>query len=465
MRNKYQFHILKKMLQKLGILQFICFMIAFFISFQLISTFSAQQEVTLSFAVTEDEVEYWQPLIEQFENTHKNIKISLDKSGEKPLDGSDQLKTALISGFEEKKPYDLLYLDIIWVSEFASQGWLMDLTQEFPSKDLKKEFLVNEVENGCYGGKNCENGKLYRVPFRTDIGLLYYRKDLLEQAQMKPPKTFEELTTLSKSLQDKLREKENDSWGYLWPGKGEALIAMFIEVLHGYGGYWIKDEQVGLNQQEAINAVSFLRNSINNISPFHYGNLLEKDIINTFIAGKAVFLRSWPNDWAKAHESKSKVNGKIGIIPMVHAKDKTSSGLCKGGWGFGVARETKHRNEAIKAIKFFTSSPIQHQLTLSYGSVPSRRRLFFDPQIVTRFRHYPQLLNWMDSEKKDNEWIARPRIPQYTAASCILRKHLNKALDPNNDEEAVKKIMDEAAQETQKLLNKVQKPLSICKEL
>ena len=45
-------------------------------SIQLISGCSAQSQVnTLSFAVTQDEVKSWEPLIKQFEAKHKNIKI------------------------------------------------------------------------------------------------------------------------------------------------------------------------------------------------------------------------------------------------------------------------------------------------------------------------------------------------------------------------------------------------------
>ncbi|MUG94113.1 extracellular solute-binding protein [Scytonema sp. UIC 10036] len=467
MEKKYQFCTLRKLLQKLGVLQVVWFLIALFIGFQLISACSAQQAVILSLAVTQDEVQHWTPLIKQFNDKYQNnIEIKLENIEGDRLDGSDKLKKFLVDAFTKRKPTDLLlYLDIIWVPEFAARDWLMDLTREFPPQELKKDFLVNEVENGCYGGKNCEEGKLYRVPFRTDIGLLYYRKDLVQANKI--PKTFDELKTISKELQDKLRktQKDSDFWGYLWPGKDESLVAMFTEVLHGHGGYWIKNQKVeldqqqtlvGLDQQQALDAVKFLRNTIdNNISPPNYANFLEEDLLEKFIAGKAVFMRNWPFVWAKGHETGSKVSGKIGIIPMVHVNQITS-GLCKGGWGFGVAKHTKHRNEAIKAIKFFTSAPIQRQFTLNYGSVPSRRRLFFDPKIITRYRHYPQLLNWMDSDIKKGattEWIPRPRIPQYTQASCILQKYLKEALR-SDDEEVIKKMMGTAAQETRELLSK-----------
>ncbi|MDZ8226428.1 extracellular solute-binding protein [Nostoc sp. ChiVER01] len=463
-------------------------------SIQLISGCSSQP-VPLSFIVKDDETEVWNPLIAQFNAKHPNIIIRPDVLKQDSRKGTDRSKEALISAFtdKDKKPYDLLYLDIIWVPEFVEQGWLKDLTKEFPPKDLKKEFLFSEVDNGCYGGKKgCDDGKLYRVPFRTDIGLLYYRKDLLAKIQAKPPETFDDLKKIVKRYQTNEPKLDKNFWGYLWQGQGEALVAMFTEVLHGYGGYWIKkdwirkekvvdhDEQcqgnnpkqpdkckvVGLDEPQAIQAVQFLYDTIydSKISPSDLLSFTDPDtdILKIFLAEPdAVFMRNWPFTWAKAYEAEPKFsgNGKIDFIPMVHAEGNTS-GASKGGWGFGVAEKTKYPHEAIEAIRFFSSAAIQRQFALNYSSLPSRRRLFFDPQIVARYRHYPKLLALIDRKEKKDEWIARPRIPQYTKASCILQKYLRKALNPSNGYLPPDKAMGEAAQKTRELLDRETQKLS-----
>ncbi len=461
-------------------------------SIQLISGCSFQGKVTLSFIVKDDEKQAWEPLIVQFHHKHPNIHINLGNLTQDPAKGTDQLKEKLLCALgkdkskenpncpsDNNKFYDLLYLDIIWVPEFVNQDWLLDLTDydDFKPENLKKEFLVSEVENGCYGDpKGCEGndkhgkGRLYRVPFRTDIGLLYYRKDLLEQVKAKPPETFkippetfEDLIKIAKNLQEKQLKTSKDFWGFLWPGQGEALVAMFTEVLHGYGGYWIKQDQdqlvVGLDEQQAIKAVQFLYDTIysDQISSSKLTELTDPDteISEKFNNPDVVFMRNWPFAWVKAYESES-LRGKIDFIPMVYAQGQTSGGASKGGWGFGVAKNTKHLPEAIEAIKFFTSAPIQRQFTLSYGSVPSLRKLFLDPQIVARYRHYPKLLSLIDSKENNGKWIARPRIPQYKQASCILQNYLGQVL---NDKLTPDQAMAKAANDTQKLLNNTKKLL------
>ncbi|WP_414565046.1 MULTISPECIES: ABC transporter substrate-binding protein [unclassified Anabaena] len=392
------------------------------------------EPVTLSFVVPQEEAPHWQPLIAQFEAKNEGIKIKLAKFNS---DNTDELKNAYITAFNNSQSYDLIYMDIIWVPEFVENDRLMDLTKEFPEKDkLKTEFFESEVYNAFY------KDKLYRIPFRTDVGVLYYRKDLLDEAGFSPPKTFDDLKKISKELQ-----KQNKArWGYLWQGrKTEALSAMFVEVLKGHGGEWINTEKktVGLNQQEAKDAVKFLRSTIEEgISPPEMTEYEEKDTRDLFRNGQAVFMRNWPDVWDEANKPGSPVRGKIAITSMVRAVGKERSGACLGGWGFGIAKniKPKHRQAALQAIKFFTSAAVQRQFTLAHPYVPSYRKLLLEPKIVTKYNHYPELLNVIDKS-----WVARPRIPEYEEASRILQEHLSAAIkgDSTADE-----AMDQATRET-----------------
>jgi multiple sugar transport system substrate-binding protein len=417
------------------------------LSTKLLSGCTNNSEATLSFVVSQGEVEYFKPLIEQFNQRNPNLNIKLADESSKAND-SDQLKEFYKSDFRKESPkYDLIYLDIVWVPEFAENQGLLDITKEFPPTDLKKEFLQSEVDDGMY------NNKMYRIPFRTDLGVLYYRKDLLEQVNEKPPETFDDLLRISQKVK---QQRSDIEYGYLWQGrKTEALAAMFVEVLEGYGGFWInrQNNQVGLDKPEAIAAVEFLASTIDKgVSPQSVTTEDENDTRKKFRLGKAVFMRNWPNVWLNANQSGSNVRGKIAIQPMVSALGE-NSGASKGGWGFGVAKNTKHKKEAVEAIKFLTSAAAQRQFTLGYGSVPTRRQLFFEPKIVAKYNHYPKLLSFMANniEDKSVKLVSRPLIPQYTAASRILQKHLHAALTTKRN--SIREEMKKAAQETTELLN------------
>jgi multiple sugar transport system substrate-binding protein len=431
---------LQKLLQRLSYPHILGLIFALIVGMSLLSAYSNQSIVTLSFVVPEREAPSWKVLSEQFHKNNPNIKISVNS---KNPEFSDDVKRIYISDFQKKSPsFDLIYMDIIWVPEFAEKTWLMDLSQEFSQEELA-DFLPSEIVNGHY------NKKLYRIPFRTDVGLLYYRKDWLDELHINPPETFKDLLTISQQV----KKQKGIPYGYLWQGKpSEGMAAMFVEVLYGYGGFWINDQKkVGLNQIEAIKAVEFLRDTINqNISPKDMTIYEEKRTRSLFRDGKAVFMRNWPNVWLDVNVSEPSAASKIAITAMVHAEGKSNgSGGCKGGWGFGIAKSTKYKKEALQAIKFFTSAASQQKFTLANASVPSRPKLFLEPKIVAKYSHYPKLLNIIQKYS-----VARPSIPKYAEASCILQKYLTQALNPDkNGYLSPKEAMDAAARETQDLLN------------
>lgn len=429
-----------RFLHRLGFRQILGLVTIFLLASALIFIL-LRKPVTLSFVVPNREAEQWKPLIEEFQSKNRDIRINLTNfsqtNPEKP-ENTDQVKELYTSAFQKKQgklPYDLIYQDIVWVPKFAEAGWLRDLSDWISKEELDK-FLRSEVEAGRY------QGKLYRIPFRTDVGVLYYRKDLLEQVKENPPETFDDLIRISQKLQ-----KQGIGWGYLWQGsRSEGIAAMFLEVLHGYGGFWIdpKTRVVGLDRPEALKAVEFLRNTImQGISPKGLTSYREDETRSLFTEGKAVFLRNWPDVWVQANAADSFIRGKIDIKPMVHAAGYSSS-ACKGGWGFGIAKTTKHPKQAWKAIQFFTSAAAQRYFVLQMSFVPSRRVLFIDPQIIDKYSHYPKLLEIIDEYS-----ISRPAIPQYSRASDILQQYLWNALMGQQNPQAAMKA---AAEQTRKLL-------------
>jgi multiple sugar transport system substrate-binding protein len=393
-----------------------------------------QEPVTITALINAGEVSYWKKLIVQdFEKENPGIHLEIIEAPN-ATDLTENLYTAaFILG---DSPYDLVYMDVIWTGKFAAAGWLLDLSDRI-SEDELKAFMDKDVEAGRY------KDKLYRIPLRSDAGMLYYRTDLLEQIGAKPPETFEDLVKTSQQLQ----EKKATRWGYVWQGaQYEGLPAMFVEILEGFGGFWVNSEtnEVGLDQPEAIQAVEFLRSAIDkSISPPGVTSYREEDTRRLFVSGESAFLRNWPYVWATANEEGSEIKGKVGIKPMVHIPG-AKSGACLGGWGMGIAKTSKHPQEALKAIQYFTSKEAQRRFTLETASISSRRDLFSDSEIIAKYPHYPKFQKLVESA------VLRPPIAQYAQASDILQRYLNAAL--SNRSLSVEKTMKSAANETRNLL-------------
>lgn len=378
------------------------------------------------------EVEQWQPILARFREKYPEINLEIIEAP----NATNQLEDLYTSSFLlGKSPYDLVYMDVIWVSKFAAAGWLKPLNQWVIPENLR-EFLPKDIEAGIY------QNQLYRIPLRSDVGMLYYRTDLLAQIQALPPTTYQELIEISQELQQKQLVK----WGYLWQGKQyEGLSAMFVEILTGYGGFWIDPStlQVGLDSSEAIQAVNFLIETINSgISPPGVTTYQEEETRFLFQSGQGAFLRNWPYVYGLA--SDSPIEGNYAIKTMVH-QPPHPSGACLGGWGLGIASSSQHPDEAWKVIEFLSAPQQQKEFILATGYVPSRTKLFTDAEIVAKYPHYPKLLEVIQNA------TLRPYIPQYAQASDILQRYLSAALTERMTPESA---LNAAAKETRLLLSR-----------
>jgi multiple sugar transport system substrate-binding protein len=421
---------LRKFLPKLGP-RILGLLIAFLLGILCILP-ALTQPVTLNLLMTTPDAQPWKEgIVKDFETENPGIRINIIEGPNATNLLEDLYTSAFLLG---DSPYDLINMDVIWTPKFAAAGWLLDLTNRISPEELAA-FSPKDVEGGRY------EDRLYRIPIRSDAGMLYYRKDLLKAAGYEPPETFADLLKISQAL-----KQEGTNWGYLWQGRQyEGLVAMFVEVLQGYGGFWINPDtlEVGLDRSETVQAIQFLQDTIKaGVSPAGVTTYQEEETRRLFQSGQAVFLRSWPYVWPLANENDSPIKGKIAIKPMVHAPGK-SGGACLGGWGLGIAKSSKHPAEAWRAIEYFSSAKAQRRFILQAGYVPSRRELFTDPEIVTKYPHFPQLLEVVQSA------VLRPPIAQYAQASDILQRYLSAALTNRLSPE---RAMKAAANETRLLL-------------
>ncbi|MEC4818304.1 MAG: ABC transporter substrate-binding protein [Scytonema sp. PMC 1069.18] len=421
------------------ILQKLKYLIGIFCAVLLLTTLisvpqaSSQQPVVLNLLMTAPDAQPWKKgLIEKFEAENPGIRINIIEGPNATNLLEDLYTSAFILG---DSPYDLVNMDVVWTPKFAAAGWLLDLSDRITSAELAA-FSSKDVEGGRY------EGKLYRIPMRSDVGVFYYREDLLKEAGLRPPESFADLLKASKVLQ----QRGKVPWGYVWQGRQyEGLVAMFVEVLEGYGGFWVNPDtrEVGLDRPETLEAIAFLKDTIQEgVSPPGVTTYQEEETRRVFQSGQAAFIRSWPYLLPLANAEDSPIQGKFALKPMVSAPTH-SSGACLGGWGLGISKSSKHPEEAWKAIKYFTSEEVQRQFVLEAGFVPSRRSLFLDPEIVAKYPHYPELLN---ISKKA---VLRPPIAQYAQVSDILQRYLSAALTNRMTPE---KAMQAAANETRRVL-------------
>lgn len=359
----------------------------------------------------------WAEVIKRFHERHPDIRI-------KYISGpwsTDERQNMYIRSFLSGDPIELVYMDVIWTAKFAEGGWLMPLEEWF-TPPMQQDFLPGAVEAGRYQGHS------YRVPVRGDVGMLYYRKDLIPV----PPKTWGEFERICER-----HASTPDQECIVFQGmQYEGLVCDFLEYLWGAGGEVLDSEgNVVLDSPQALEALRFMRKLIQEEwAPRAVISFQEQHSLSAFAEGKALFMRNWPYAWTILNKEGSPLRGKVGIVPFIHKEGHESAGTL-GGWGLGIARGIKDPPKAWKFIAFATSAEAQRILHFRRGAVPSRKALFQDPEILKVSPHYRDLYEIVMRARP------RPVHPDYPRISDTLQKHVSAVLTGVESPEQALKVM------------------------
>ncbi|MDF9434921.1 ABC transporter substrate-binding protein [Chromohalobacter israelensis] len=271
---------------------------------------------------------------------------------------------------------DVLMIDIVWPGLLADH--LVDLRQYLPD-DATDGFFPTLIAN------NTVDGRLVAMPWYTDAGLLYYRKDLLEKYGYEVPETWQQLTDTAEAVQAAERQAGNDGfWGFVFQGRAyEGLTCDALEWVASHGGGTIVDDdgKVTIDNPRAAAALDQAAAWIGDISPEGVLNYTEEETRGVFQSGNALFLRNWPYVWSLAQSSSSEVQGKIGIAPLPHGP-KGQPKATLGGWNFGVSRYSAHPRLAADLVAYITAKPQQKAHATLMGRNPTIESLYQDPEVL-----------------------------------------------------------------------------------
>lgn len=271
---------------------------------------------------------------------------------------------------------DVFQIDVIWPGILASH--FIDLAPY--SKGAEKLHFPAITAN------NTVDGKLVAMPWFTDAGVLYYRKDLLEKHGEKVPQTWEELTQSAEKIQAAERAEGNSGlWGFVFQGRAyEGLTCDALEWIDSYGGGTIVDEEgkVTVNNPRAEAALTLAAGWIGKITPEGVLNYAEEEARGVFQSGNAVFMRNWPYAWSLGNSADSPVKGKIGVaaLPKGGAEGKNTGTL--GGWQLAVSKYSANPEAAADLVMYLTSAAEQKRRAVKGAYNPTIADLYEDGEVI-----------------------------------------------------------------------------------
>lgn len=346
--------------------------------------------------------------LDRFRSENPDLRVRAETLPNASDIAREMFLTALEGGAND---FDVFAIDVVWAPEFARAGWLADLSEAFPPSRLREEFLPHAVEAVLL------DGRVHAVPWYLDVGLLYYRTDLVPRA----PKTYDELRDLARAAM----QRDPRLSGFLWQGRQyEGLNCNAFEAIWGHGGELLREGRIALDTPQAQAGLRWLRETITSgLSPRSVLSSAEEETRRAFQDGRAVFLRNWPYVWAEAQAPGSPVRGKIGFAPLPSATGAPGPGTL-GGWQLAVNAHSPpwRRRAAERLVAFLTSHEAAVELALRYSRIPARRAVYDDPRVRAGAPFIASLLPVALAARP------RPVTPYYALSSDSIQGELSAAV-------------------------------------
>jgi len=344
---------------------------------------------------------------------------------ELPEDADAQRQQMVQNATTKSDAYTVLNLDVIWTAEFAANQWVTQLPEaELPLDKL----LPATVETGKYFNK------LYAVPTTSDGGLLYYRKDLLDAAGVKPPTTWAEM----KAACDKILPTAPGTSCYAGQfEKYEGLTVNFSEAVNSAGGVVVGDDgKPNVNTPEAKKGLDFLVEGVKSgqISP-KARTFKEEEGRRAFQAGELLFQRQWPYQYAKANatDGSSQVAGKFAVAPLPGLDGPGASTL--GGHNYAISSFAKNKKTALDFIKYSVDEQQQRDNLEKTSQAPTWASLYDEQALVAQFPYLTELKKSIEAAKK------RPAVVKYQEVSSAIQQAAYDAMGgTTTSEDALKKL-------------------------
>ena len=352
-------------------------------------------------------------LLREFERRHVGVRVKAESLSW----NSDEQHQFFVINLEGRgAAFDVMMLDVVWVAEFARAGWLLDLSPWVGKEELTPHF-PSTLEPATW------NGGVWALPWLMNVGVLYYRADLLARHGLEPPRTWEELVGQTERIRAAAGDPRLD--GVVWQGRQyEGLTVNALEAIWANGARVLGADGAPLPDPErAASALAFMRALITSGTSPSWVTAADEELSRRhFGDGRAIFLRNWPYAMDLFRQPGSLVRGKVGMAPLPGRADVGPGIGSSGGAHLGVDRRTRHPELAAALVRFLAGAAAQKTMSERGALNPTRMALYHDPDVVRAHPDFPVVYELMLRARP------RPVTPYYLMLSTTLQPEFSAAL-------------------------------------
>jgi len=286
-----------------------------------------------------------------------------------------QLHTKMLPAIAGRVPPDVSILDRYRVASFAARGAFFALDELARRDGIRAEDFFRAPWEECL----C-NGKLYAVPYDTDVRVMYYNKALFRKAALdpnRPPKTWREVREYSKKLTKRRADGHLEQAGYL-PIYGNTGL-----YLYGWqkGGRFMSEDglRVTLNDLKVVEALAWLGDfakeyGVSDLLTFRSGFGAETQ--NPFVTGKIAMV-VWDIGAVNIIQRYG-ADLDWGAAPCPYADDGVPA-TWSGGFSLVIPRGSREVDGAWALSRFILQDESQRYMATSSNKLPARKSASDDP--------------------------------------------------------------------------------------
>lgn len=330
---------------------------------------------------------------------------------------TDEARTQAVQRLEGKSTEcDIFLTDVIWTSEFASQGWLLDQTKLVEAN--RDRLIPSTVETAKY------QDKYWASPFFTNAGLVYYQKDKVAK-----PETWQQLYA------EAAKAPGNS---FVYQGKQyEGLTVNFLEMLYSAGGEVLDDKgEVKIDSPETREVLDFMSKGLKDGSADRAVLTYNEDPTRlAYESGNFGYQRNWPHVYRLLNATP--MAGTFGVAPLPAWEGGKASGVL-GGWNLAISAHSTNQAGAVAFIDFATTPDWQKHVAMDFSQAPVNEAAYSDAAVLAKMPFATELLASVKGAKP------RPISPVYPQISQAIYKNVYAVLSgAASTEDAVKKMAEE----------------------
>jgi ABC-type glycerol-3-phosphate transport system substrate-binding protein len=348
------------------------------------------------------------------------IKANIDVIGQDVFENRITLSFTGATG-----DIDVVHTPVIQVQRWVAANWLKPITAEVDAMPVKGDIMAGPLDAYLI------NGEQWAVPYMAATGLMTYRKDILDEAGVDVPDTWEDML----SVAEKIHSDDTAAIAMrAVPGQGFNMF-IFPMVMRAYGGKFFEDYTGGdltpaINSAETLEALNVYMKLLNDYGPQGAGNFNFAEVNAAAQNGQIAFALEGTGVVAQIVDpAKSKFADKTGIALPPAGPAGRSPAIAVHG--LGIPASAKNPELSANFIEWAVSTETMTKIALSESfSNFTTAPVAANPEVIDKYaKVHPDFLKMQADALNQAIGHYRPLLPDWPALGQAIGENINAALN------------------------------------